>query len=202
MTCSTPRRIPQYGYGRLANVFTSLEFERLTNAAGPTGGKVVLRDGVTVPKSVGIVHCVGSRDKNYNNYCSAICCMQSLKFAHLVHEKTGAEVYNFYIDIRTPAKGYDEFYQRVLEEGTHFIRGKVAEITNAARSTRRRRQTDHPGGRYADRQAATYPGGYGHPLAGLEPRHDPRRWPASLASRAAPTSGLSRNTPSWIRLPR
>ncbi len=127
------RRIPQYGYGRLANVFTSLEFERLTNAAGPTGGKVVLRDGVTVPKSVAIIHCVGSRDKNYNPYCSAICCMQSLKFAHLVHERTGAEVYNFYIDIRTPAKGYEEFYQRLLEEGTHFIRGKVAEITDAAR---------------------------------------------------------------------
>ncbi len=127
------RRIPQYGYGRLANVFTSLEFERLTNAAGPTGGKIVLRDGVTVPKSVAIIHCVGSRDKNYNPYCSAICCMQSLKFAHLVHERTGAEVYNFYIDMRTPAKGYEEFYQRLLEEGTHFIRGKVAEITDAAR---------------------------------------------------------------------
>ncbi len=128
------RRIPQYGYGRLANVFNSLEFERLTNAAGPTGGKVFLRDGVTVPKTIGIVHCVGSRDKNYNNYCSAICCMQSLKFAHLAHEKTGAEVYNFYIDIRTPAKAYDEFYQRIMEEGTHFVRGRVAEITDAARN--------------------------------------------------------------------
>lgn len=126
-------RITQYGYGRLPNVFTSLEFERMSNAAGPTGGNIVLRDGKTVPKVVGIVHCVGSRDKNYNEYCSAICCMQSLKFAHLVHERTGAEVYNFYIDIRTPAKGYEEFYHRLLEEGTHFIRGKVAEVTNAAR---------------------------------------------------------------------
>ena len=126
-------RITQYGYGRLENVFTSLEFERLSNAAGPTGGNIVLRDGKTVPKVVGIVHCVGSRDKNYNEYCSAICCMQSLKFAHLVHERTGAEVYNFYIDIRTPAKGYEEFYHRLLEEGTHFVRGKVADVTNAAR---------------------------------------------------------------------
>ena len=123
------RRIPQYGYGRLANVFSSLEFERLSNAAGPTGGHVVLRDGVTEPESVGIVHCVGSRDKTYNPYCSAICCMQSLKFAHLVKEHTGATVYEFYIDMRTPAKGYDEFYQRLLEEGTIFVRGKVAEIT-------------------------------------------------------------------------
>ncbi|MGZ9222766.1 MAG: 4Fe-4S binding protein, partial [Anaerolineales bacterium] len=127
------RQVSNYGYGRLPNVFTSLEFERLTNAAGPTGGKVVLRDGKSAPKAVGIIHCVGSRDKNFNNYCSVICCMQGLKFAHLVHEKTGADVYNFYIDMRTAYKAYDEFYQRVLEEGTLFVRGKVAEVTDAAR---------------------------------------------------------------------
>jgi heterodisulfide reductase subunit A2 len=127
------RQVSNYGYGRLPNVFTSLEFERLTNAAGPTSGKVVLRDGKTAPKAVGIIHCVGSRDKNFNNYCSVICCMQGLKFAHLVHEKTGADVYNFYIDMRTAYKAYDEFYQRVLEEGTLFVRGKVAEVTDAAR---------------------------------------------------------------------
>jgi len=126
------RRITNYGYGRLPNVFTSLEFERLSNAAGPTNGNIVLRDGKTTPKSVAILHCVGSRDKNYNNYCSVICCMQSLKFAHLVEERTGATVYNFYIDMRTAFKGYDEFYQRVLDEGTLFVRGKVAEITDAA----------------------------------------------------------------------
>jgi len=127
------RRISQYGYGRLANVFTSLEFERMCNAAGPTNGEIVLRDGVTKPESVAIIHCVGSRDKNYNNYCSVICCMASLKFAHLVEERTGAEVYNFYIDMRTAFKDYDEFYQRVLEEGAHFVRGRVAEVTDAAR---------------------------------------------------------------------
>ena len=127
------RRVSNYGYGRLPNVFTSLEFERLSNAAGPTNGNIVLRDGKTTPKSVGIIHCVGSRDKNFNNYCSVICCMQGLKFAHLVHERTGATVYNFYIDMRTAYKAYDEFYQRVLEEGTLFVRGKVAEVTDAAR---------------------------------------------------------------------
>src|SRR5512140_944960 len=129
------RKIPNYGYGRLPNVFTSLEIERLSNAAGPTNGNIVLRDGKTTPKRVGILHCVGSRDKNYNNYCSVICCMQSLKFAHIVHERTGAEIYNFYIDMRTPFKDYDEFYQRVLEEGTNFVRGKVAEITDVARTS-------------------------------------------------------------------
>lgn len=127
------RRIPQYGYGKYANVFSSLEFERMCNASGMTNGEILLRDKKTVPESVGIVHCVGSRDKNYNEYCSTICCMQSLKFAHLVMERTGAEVYNFYIDMRTAFKDYEEFYQRVLEEGGHFIRGKVAEITDAAR---------------------------------------------------------------------
>jgi heterodisulfide reductase subunit A len=128
------RKVSNYGYGRLPNVFTSIEFERMCNAAGPTNGDIVLRDGKTTPKSVGIVHCVGSRDKNYNNYCSTICCMQSLKFAHLVKERTGATVYEFYIDMRTAAKAYDEFYQRVLEEGTLFVRGKVAEISDAARN--------------------------------------------------------------------
>jgi heterodisulfide reductase subunit A len=127
------RRVSNYGYGRLANVYTSLEFERLSNAAGPTNGNIVLRDGVTQPNSVGIIHCVGSRDRNFNNYCSTICCMQGLKFAHLVKERTGATVYNFYIDMRTAYKAYDEFYQRVLEEGTLFVRGKVAEVTDAAR---------------------------------------------------------------------
>ena len=127
-------RIPQYGYGHLANVFTSLEFERMVNASGPTDGKIVLRDGESVPQSVAIVHCVGSRDNNYHEYCSKVCCMYSLKFAHLVHERIPeAEVYNFYIDIRTPGKGYEEFYNRLLEEGTHFIRGRVADVTDAAR---------------------------------------------------------------------
>ena len=99
----------------------------------PLRGNIVLRDGVTKPESVAIVHCVGSRDQNYNEYCSKVCCMYSLKFAHLVHERLPeAEVYNFYIDMRTPGKGYEEFYHRLLEEGTHFIRGRVANITDAA----------------------------------------------------------------------
>lgn len=127
------KRIPQYGYGRLANVFTALEFERMCNAAGPTNGKIVLRDGKTEPQTVAIVHCVGSRDSNHNEYCSGICCMAALKFGHLVLEKTKAEVYSFYIDMRTNQKGYEEFYHRLLEEGMHFVRGKVAEVTDAAR---------------------------------------------------------------------
>jgi heterodisulfide reductase subunit A len=128
------KRIPQYGYGRLANVYSNMEFERLCNAAGPTNGKIVLRDGKTEPQSVAIVHCVGSRDVNYNEHCSAVCCMAALKFGHLVLEKTNARVYSFYIDMRTNQKDYEEFYQRLLTEGMHFVRGKVAEVTVAARN--------------------------------------------------------------------
>jgi len=122
-------RIPPYGYGRLDNVLTGLEFERLVNASGPTGGKVLCADGKE-PRAVGIVHCVGSRDENYNEYCSRVCCMYSLKFAHLLREKTSAEIYDFYIDMRCFGKGYEEFYHRLLEEGTRFIRGRVSEVSD------------------------------------------------------------------------
>jgi len=125
-----PKVMPYYGYGRLPHVYTSLEVERLINAAGPTGGKLLMKDG-TAPRRVGIVHCVGSRDKNHHEYCSRVCCMYSLKLAHLVKEKSDAEVFNFYIDIRTPGKGFEEFYNRVQEEGVHFIRGKVGDVSPA-----------------------------------------------------------------------
>lgn len=125
------KRIPAYGYGRYNNVITGLEFERLNNASGPTGGKILLANGEE-PRSVGIVHCVGSRDENYNEYCSRVCCMYSLKFAHLIKEKTNADIYDFYIDMRCFGKGYEEFYHRVLEEGTKFIRGRVSEVTDMA----------------------------------------------------------------------
>ncbi|HET7010936.1 MAG TPA: CoB--CoM heterodisulfide reductase iron-sulfur subunit A family protein [Anaerolineales bacterium] len=126
-------QLPQYGYGRLTNVFTSLEFERMCNAAGPTEGKIVLRDGVTTPKTVALIHCVGSRDKRHHPYCSAVCCMSALKFGHLVMEKTGAEVYSFYIDMRPLHKNYEEFYDRLQQEGMHFVRGRAAEVTDVAR---------------------------------------------------------------------
>ncbi len=123
-----PHRLPFYGYGRYPAVYTSLEVERLLNASGPTGGEVVLRNGKK-PEAVGIVHCIGSRDENTNRYCSRVCCMYAMKIAHLIRERTGAEVYNFYIDIRAPGKGFEEFYDRVQEEGVHFIRGKVGDVT-------------------------------------------------------------------------
>ncbi len=118
---------PQWGYGQYDNVITGIQFERMTNASGPTGGEILLKDG-SRPKSVAILHCIGSRDKNYYEHCSRVCCMSSVKFAHLVKEKTGADVYEFYIDMRTFGKQYEEFYNRVQEEGVNFIRGKGAEV--------------------------------------------------------------------------
>ena len=126
-------QIARYGYGRVDNVITALEFERISHASGPTGGKVLTKEGKP-PKSVAILHCIGSRDENYQKYCSRVCCMYSLKFAHLIKEKTEAEVYNCYIDMRAFGKGYEEFYKRLLSEGVHFIRGKAAEVTDAAES--------------------------------------------------------------------
>jgi heterodisulfide reductase subunit A len=131
-----PTRMKQYGYGTYPNVFTSLEFERLSNATGPTGGDILIRDEkgefTRIPQSVAILHCVGSRDVNYHEYCSRVCCMYALKYTHLIKEKVGhdTKIYDFYIDQRCFGKGYEEFYRRCQDEGTNFIRGKVAEITD------------------------------------------------------------------------
>ena len=134
-------RVERFGYGRFPNVLTSLEFERLINAAGPTGGNITLRNqdkkgnwifdkDHAVPASVGIIHCVGSRDENFNSYCSKVCCMYSLKLAHLVKEKLpNAPVFEYFIDMRAFGKGYEEFYNRILDEGIHLIRGRTATVT-------------------------------------------------------------------------
>ena len=133
-----PTPIKPMGYGRFTNVLSALEFERLSNATGPTGGQILLRDrdgGFTRPPgSVALVHCVGSRDVNYHEYCSRVCCMYALKYTHLLKEKVGHDtaVYDFYIDMRCFGEGYEEFYRRCQEEGTVFIRGKVAEVTDQA----------------------------------------------------------------------
>ncbi len=120
----------RYSYGKLDNVITSLEFERISNASGPTGGHIVCKNGEP-PKSVAILHCVGSRDENYQEFCSRVCCMYSLKFSHLIKEHLPeTEVYECYIDMRTYGKGYEEFYKRLMNEGVHFIRGRAAEVSN------------------------------------------------------------------------
>jgi heterodisulfide reductase subunit A len=125
------KRIPQYGYGVYPNVVTSIELERLVTSSGPTGGELLLRDGRT-PQSVAFILCVGSRDYRTNRWCSRTCCMHSMKLAQLVREHTGADVTVFYLDIRAPGKGCEEFYDKSLKDGIQFVRGRVAEVTDWA----------------------------------------------------------------------
>jgi len=125
-----PYDMPLLGYGKYPNVITSMEFERLILAAGPTGGKVVRQSDGKKPHSVAFIQCVGSRDKNKYPYCSNFCCMYTLKHVVQLKEKykEDVEVYVFYMDIRSPGKGYEEFYDRARERGVNFIRGRVSRI--------------------------------------------------------------------------
>ncbi len=119
---------PELGYGTYPNVITSLQFERLSSASGPTAGKILLNG--KEPKEVVFVQCVGSRDETTGNlYCSRVCCMITAKHAHLVKDKVhDAKVTIFYADIRAFGKGFEEFYDRVREEGVNYRRGYVSEI--------------------------------------------------------------------------
>ncbi len=128
-------RKPEYGWEENANVITGLEFERLTSASGPTGGKPILgRDkkgeGGYLPKKVAFIHCVGSRDKSVGNeYCSRVCCMYLAKQAHLIKDKLpDTEITVFYMDVRAFGKGFEEFYDRVRREGVQYVRGNPSEL--------------------------------------------------------------------------
>ena len=122
----------EYGYGASKDVITSLELERLTNAAGPTEGHLVCPSTGKEPKKVIIVSCVGSRDVSGRgkSYCSKICCMYNAKHAMYIREKyPDVDVTVFYIDVRTPGKGFDEFQRRAVEEyGVHYVRGQVGKV--------------------------------------------------------------------------
>jgi heterodisulfide reductase subunit A2 len=120
-------RLSAFGYGKSPNILDGIQFERLSSATGPTKGEILTKEGKK-PERVAIIHCVGSRDANANVYCSRVCCMYALKHAHLVRDKTGAEVFEFYMDIRAFGKAYEEFYERVQEEGVYFVRGRGAEV--------------------------------------------------------------------------
>ncbi len=121
------RKLDTYGYGTYKDVITMMELERLVSATGPTGGYVKRADGSDV-KSMAIVLCAGSRDKNYIPYCSRICCMYALKQAFVLKKMLGIDVSIYYTDIRATGKGYEDLYWRDQEAGVSFIRGKVAEV--------------------------------------------------------------------------
>ena len=123
----------EYAYQQSPDVVTSLEFERLMNAAGPTGGTLLRPSDGKHPHTLVFVQCVGSRcqgDGRGKTYCSKICCMYTAKHAMLCREKyPDTEVYVFYIDVRTPGKNFDEFYRRAVEEyGVHYIKGQVGKV--------------------------------------------------------------------------
>lgn len=125
-----PTVIPEYGYGAYPNVVTAMELERLHNSAGPTVGKLIRPSDGREPKSMALIQCVGSRDKRYNEYCSGTCCMYTIKNAILLKQMTpDMDISIFYMDIRTPAKGYEEFYNRARAVGIRFIRGRPSQIT-------------------------------------------------------------------------
>ncbi len=131
-----PKAFGELGWGASKDVITSLQLERLTNAAGPTEGHLVCPGTGKEPKKVIIVSCVGSRDTSERGktYCSKICCMYNAKHAMYIREKyPDVDVTVFYIDVRTPGKGFDEFQRRAVEEyGVHYIRGQVGKVVPQA----------------------------------------------------------------------
>lgn len=129
----------EFAYSQSKDVVTSLEFERLTNAAGPTSGTLLRPSDGKHPHTIVFVQCVGSRcdDSKGKPYCSKICCMYTAKHAMLTREKyPDTDVYVFYIDVRTPGKNFDEFYRRAIEQyGVHYIKGMVGKVTPKADGT-------------------------------------------------------------------
>ena len=126
-------KFDEFAYSQSPDVVTSLEFERLMNAAGPTGGTLLRPSDGTHPHTLVFVQCVGSRcdgGEKGKPYCSKICCMYTAKHAMLTREKyPDTEVYVFYIDVRTPGKNFDEFYRRAVEEyGVHYVKGMVGKV--------------------------------------------------------------------------
>ena len=126
-------KFDEFAYSKSPDVVSSLEFERLMNAAGPTGGTLLRPSDGAHPKTIVFVQCVGSRcdgGEKGKPYCSKICCMYTAKHAMLCREKyPDTDVYVFYIDVRTPGKNFDEFYRRAVEEyGVHYVKGMVGKV--------------------------------------------------------------------------
>ncbi|MFA5779343.1 MAG: CoB--CoM heterodisulfide reductase iron-sulfur subunit A family protein [Elusimicrobiota bacterium] len=120
----------EYGGGRYKNIITGLEYERMVNSSGPTGGKIVrLSDGKEA-NTVVFIQCVGSRDESKGvPYCSRLCCMYTAKHALLLKEHNpGAQAYIFYIDIRAAGKNYEEFVEKAQDAGVLYLRGRVSKI--------------------------------------------------------------------------
>ncbi|MCW3981424.1 MAG: CoB-CoM heterodisulfide reductase HdrA2 [Candidatus Bathyarchaeota archaeon] len=124
-----PASLLSYGYSHYQNVVTSLEFERLINAGGPSGGNLLRPSDMRAPKSVAFIQCIGSRSQKTNLYCSNVCCMNTIKDSLLIKEHwPDVKVTVFYVDIRAFGKGFEDLFRRAKEEGVLFIRGLPTEI--------------------------------------------------------------------------
>lgn len=125
-----PRELDEYGYSRYPDVLTTLEFERIINASGPTEGHLIRPSDGKQPKNVAFIQCVGSRmEDRGNRYCSNVCCMETIKDALLIKEHwPEIEITVFYMDIRAFGKGFEDLYRRAREEGVRFIRGVPFDI--------------------------------------------------------------------------
>ena len=126
----SPKKKPQLNHLTLPDVITSLELERMINASGPTGGKVLRLSNGKAPESIVFLQCVGSRDNAIGRpYCSCVCCMQAIKNAILIREKSPAtDVTICYMDIRSFGKGYEEYYERAKALGVRFLRGMPSDV--------------------------------------------------------------------------
>ena len=124
----------EFGYGRFKNVISNIEFERISDASGPTGGKIVSPQSGQAPKAIAFIQCVGSRDKRFHEYCCRVGCMVALKQAILAREKLGdgVAIYVCYIDLRSFGKGYEEFYTRARDLDVNFVAGVPSEIHGAS----------------------------------------------------------------------
>ena len=120
-----PTEMDEYGYTRFENVLTSLEFERLVNAGGPTKGEIVRPTDRKMPKSIGFIQCVGSRSAGKGSaHCSNVCCMNTIKSTLVLKEHCpDMDVKVFYIDIRAFGKGFEDLYKRSRRLGVHYLRG-------------------------------------------------------------------------------
>lgn len=126
----------EYAYNQSKDVITSLELERVMNAAGPTKGHLERLSDGKAPKNMVFIQCVGSRDVTCRGkvYCSKVCCMYTAKHAMLIRDKyPDVNVTVFYIDVRTPGKNFDEFYRRAVEEyGVNYVKGQVGKVAPQA----------------------------------------------------------------------
>jgi heterodisulfide reductase subunit A len=122
------------GYGRFPNVISNIEFERISDASGPTQGKILSPRTGQPPKNIVFIQCIGSRDKRFHEYCCRVGCMVSLKQAILAHEKLGENVniYMCFNDLRSFGKGYEEFYRRARDMDINFVAGIPSDIRMAA----------------------------------------------------------------------